>query len=218
MRRYIYPAMVAMVFVLAACAPVGYGQKSPLGGVGYADSKIDDDTYEVKYDGNGITDKDTVWKYWIYRCAELTKSTGHQYFTLVQKSKPVANLQANSFSLAAFSKAGNDRFANAAGDSLHVPDSGVSANGGFIKVKGGGYTTSYIYLPGYTITTWHSKSIIRVFDEEPPEGVYFAINAQLVLDMLGEFTRSGGKKASLGREAILDRAQVRVNLSPLRGT
>ncbi|WP_413197055.1 CC0125/CC1285 family lipoprotein [Pararobbsia alpina] len=50
---------------------------------GYTDHKIDDQTYTVQFSGNGHTSKDKVHKFFMYRCAELTKQAGYQYFTIV---------------------------------------------------------------------------------------------------------------------------------------
>jgi hypothetical protein len=50
---------------------------------GYKDRVIDDQTLHVEFHGNGYTSHDTVHKYFMYRCAELTQQHGFRYFTIV---------------------------------------------------------------------------------------------------------------------------------------
>jgi len=56
----------------------------PLGTTGgYTDRQIDDQTLHVEFRGNGYTSRDTVHKYFMYRCAELTQQHGFRYFMVV---------------------------------------------------------------------------------------------------------------------------------------
>jgi len=74
---------VACFALLAGCA-TSYGPSGATGG--YKETKIDDDTFQVRFDGNGNTPRDKVTNYWIYRCAELTVQNGYQYFTQVSQT------------------------------------------------------------------------------------------------------------------------------------
>jgi len=78
-------AWVASIALLAGCASP-YGPHGATGG--YKDTKIDDSTYLVRFDGNGNTPREKVWNYWIYRCAELTVTNGYQYFAQMATEQP----------------------------------------------------------------------------------------------------------------------------------
>ena len=78
-------AVIACVALLAGCA-TAYGPAGATGG--YKDTKIDDETYQVRFDGNGKTPREMVWNYWIYRCAELTVQNGYQYFAKMTAAPP----------------------------------------------------------------------------------------------------------------------------------
>ena len=88
-------------------------------------------------------------------------------------------------------------------------------DGGFIKT--GAHIVTY-YLPGTSVTTWHSHAIVKMFSDEPPDGIFFAIDAQIVMDMLGNFVESRGQAPSPAKSDILAKSNIRVNFSPLRGT
>ncbi|WP_133646390.1 CC0125/CC1285 family lipoprotein [Paraburkholderia flava] len=75
---HICPLLMALA--LAGCA-TPYQSAGAIGG--YSDRKIDDQTYHVQFWGNGYTTDDKVHKYFMYRCAELTKQAGYKYFTIV---------------------------------------------------------------------------------------------------------------------------------------
>ena len=62
---------VALAVLMTSCA-TPYMPNLLLGG-GYSDHRIDDNHYQVMFDGNGLATSDHVWYFWFYRCAELTK-------------------------------------------------------------------------------------------------------------------------------------------------
>lgn len=77
-------SLVAGFFLvlLAACAvPTPY-QPAVLGGSGYgfADQQIEANRYRVTFAGNYATSRDRVMNALLYRAAELTLTTGHDYF------------------------------------------------------------------------------------------------------------------------------------------
>ena len=93
MRRRI-AANIAAAALLAAVAagctkPTPY---APAGesAYGYTEQKIEDRRYRVTFSGNSVTDRQTVDNYLLYRAAELTLETGHDYFQLVAKETDTA--------------------------------------------------------------------------------------------------------------------------------
>jgi hypothetical protein len=173
------------IAALAGCA-TGYQKRGVTGG--YTDSKIDDTHYIVKFDGNGFADKDRVWHFWIYRCAQLTKEKGYTYFSL----ESVAN------------KLKNTSF-NPDDDQPHLADTVLrgDADGHVIDVHGGG--VSYIYVPGQTITTWHSNALVTMYNSDIPEqrAVY---HAQTIIDALAEYIRTNGKSMPPDQHEIFERS------------
>ena len=76
---------------LAACAasPTPYQVVGPEGG--YDDQQLETNRYRVVFDGNAATPRGTVEDFALYRAAELTLQTGHDYFKVVSKDvEPVA--------------------------------------------------------------------------------------------------------------------------------
>jgi hypothetical protein len=85
--------MLSKARVLAVCAVLGlmgcatgYQPHSFMGG--YSDQKIDDNTVEVSFRGNGYTAPETVHVYLLRRCAEVTKQDRYDYFVLVNNQQP----------------------------------------------------------------------------------------------------------------------------------
>jgi len=53
---------------------------------GYSDNRIDSDTTSVEFRGNGYTSKRKVEMYLLYRCAEVTRDAGYDYFIVLNPS------------------------------------------------------------------------------------------------------------------------------------
>ena len=65
---------------LVGCA-TSYGPMGLAGG--YEDAKVQDDTYNVTFSGNGFTSPVTAKNYLMYRCAEITVQNGYDFFVIV---------------------------------------------------------------------------------------------------------------------------------------
>jgi hypothetical protein len=50
---------------------------------GYRDAKIANDLFQVSFAGNNHTPDDTAYNYCLYRCAEVTKQNGFDYFMII---------------------------------------------------------------------------------------------------------------------------------------
>jgi hypothetical protein len=79
-------SLAAALCLLAACAggPTPYQQARD--GYGYSDQQIEDNRYRVSFAGNSATSRQTVEDYLLYRAAELTVQTGHDYFEVVDRN------------------------------------------------------------------------------------------------------------------------------------
>jgi hypothetical protein len=75
----------AALWLLAACAggPTPYQQAQ--GGFGYSEQQIEENRYRVSFAGNSATSRQTVEDYLMYRAAELTVQTGHDWFEVVDR-------------------------------------------------------------------------------------------------------------------------------------
>lgn len=78
--KYLCVLILALLFF--SCS-TPYQPKGTLGG--YSEEKITSDMYRVEFKGNQHTKPETVQNYLIYRCAELTKEQGYNYFTAVSE-------------------------------------------------------------------------------------------------------------------------------------
>lgn len=78
------PALL-LTLTLAACAasPTPYQLADEDGG--YTDQQLEANRYRVTFEGNPATPRSTVEDYALYRAAELTLQTGHDYFKVVSK-------------------------------------------------------------------------------------------------------------------------------------
>ncbi|MDJ0921986.1 MAG: hypothetical protein QNI84_12735 [Henriciella sp.] len=70
---------------LAACATSTPYQAADGGKRGYTNQQIESDRWRVTFNGNSLTDRETVETYLLYRAAELTDQEGYDYFRVVQR-------------------------------------------------------------------------------------------------------------------------------------
>jgi hypothetical protein len=74
-----------LLLTLAACATASLYR--PLeGGEGYSEQKLEANRFRVSYAGNSSTPRQTVENYLLYRAAEITLSSGHDYFVMANQS------------------------------------------------------------------------------------------------------------------------------------
>jgi len=80
--------LVTSAIVLTACATATPYQPSAKTNMrnGFSELQIENDRVKVTFDGNSMTDRQTVETYLLYRSAELTKSAGYDYFTLTDRA------------------------------------------------------------------------------------------------------------------------------------
>ena len=76
---------LAAASIVAACASATPYQPTPDGGRwGYQESQIENNRYRVSFQGNSLTDRETVETYLLYRAAEITLEYGYDHFIVVK--------------------------------------------------------------------------------------------------------------------------------------
>ncbi|MGJ7524075.1 CC0125/CC1285 family lipoprotein [Variovorax sp. GB1P17] len=178
---------------LVACGTTPYGPRGLTGG--YVETRVADDTYVVAFHGNGKTSGDMVWRYWIYRCAELTRQKGYELFTLAP-DKAATQPTGNGLTLMTLEAA--------QGDPPTPPD--------LLKGGGGssGGSTRSVYIPSYaggggTITSWHASATIKMFRNASEAGATYALRASAVLDILKPYVASQGRSGAPSRQDLIER-------------
>jgi hypothetical protein len=85
MRMRIKLVAIAAVCLVAGCA-TAY-QPDGIGG-GYADRRLSENTAQVSFRGNRLTQPETLHSYLLRRCADVTLQDGYSYFVLVSSEPP----------------------------------------------------------------------------------------------------------------------------------
>jgi hypothetical protein len=80
------PLVVALGLLLAACAAKPTPYQAAQGGFGYSEQQTEENRYRVSFAGNSATSRQTVEDYLLYRAAELTVQTGHDWFQVVDRN------------------------------------------------------------------------------------------------------------------------------------
>lgn len=193
-------AATSLVLLLQACQ-TGYQAQGPTGG--YTEQRIADDTYYVTFAGNGKTPKEVVERYFIYRCAELTREKGYKYFVVLRTNRT------GSLEMPRIGEAIGESPWRSAG-----LDAGAPA-GGLQQVKGGG-GGGYYYVPGgtYYITTWTGRATIRMLNESNLQARVIGYVADDVMKQVGPYIKDRTNLVDMPGPAIIDPVLGAVPLKP----
>ena len=147
-------ATLVCVFAISCSTPY---QPDGLSG-GYADNRIDSNTTSVEFRGNGYTSQRQVEMYLLYRCAEVTRDAGYEYFIALNpstESKRPFSTPARISSVPSFS-----------GDLA-----GTRAS----------------YFPDQTIkfTSYGATTLIKMGRGQKPKENFAAFNAREVIEYMG---------------------------------
>ena len=163
--RLVVAGMLALS--LAACAADPTPYQPAANGYGYTQQQIESNRYRITFAGNGSTPLDTVRNYMLYRAAEVTLESGHDYFVVVDQ---------NTESTTTYRGTGSSPFGFG---------TGFRGGGGF----GVGVSTFSAY-PDDSYTSWAD---IIVGDGAKPAGDLNAYDARDVLARLDpSITRAPG--------------------------
>jgi hypothetical protein len=170
-RIFLTLAMLSVSFFLSGCVgPTPYQVRQFNGG--YQERSVAEDRWYVEFYGNGRTSRETVFAYWIYRCAEVTLQKGYDYFVIVARTpqaSPAADIEIHY----------------SAGDADDAASSAIRAKG---TGGGGSRAPTYSSVPGGTITTWSARGVIQVF-KGAPDPDERAFMAKELTDKLGPVVR-----------------------------
>jgi hypothetical protein len=168
-------AAACLSVLLTACV-TAYQPNGATGG--YTDRRIDDETYYVKFQGNGNTSRELVQRYFLFRCAELTEQSGFKYFVILP---PSASLGSEPHYDDSVHMASIDR------NMLHKTHAAPI----FIYTGGGGGATH-----------WRYEGTIRMFnDGATMHARIIGWDAQELLDALGAYVHSSGKVPAVAPSA-----------------
>jgi hypothetical protein len=77
-------AGAGVLLLLGGCAvPPPYQPAN--GDFGYTTQQIEDNRFRIAFAGNSVTPRDAVQNYLLYRAAEVTLETGHDWFRLIDQ-------------------------------------------------------------------------------------------------------------------------------------
>ncbi len=83
MRRVLYAAAALVVLILLASCATTY---QPLGATGgYEDYQTSGDQYYVYFDGNAYTSRETVYRFFLTRAAEIALNNHYRYFYILNE-------------------------------------------------------------------------------------------------------------------------------------
>lgn len=88
MKKYFFIVFIFFCSCATQYKPVGFKG-------GYSDLKIDSDTYEVEFLGNGYTSQSLIERYFLFRCSEIAIENGKKYFVFYDKN--VGSVKTNTF-------------------------------------------------------------------------------------------------------------------------
>ena len=153
-------AAVCIALALSACA-TPYGKYGLLGG--FADARIDDNTFSISVDTNGFTSQQTTSMHALYRAAELTVENGFDFFV-------IASGENNSTSMAMAMPGGS------------TSNTTINAYGSTASAR-----TSTTYAPTTVVpmTFPNSTLVIKSFKGVKPDEVPNAYDARTVMKYLG---------------------------------
>ena len=87
------PLIVSLSLLLAACAGKPTPYQAAQGGFGYSEQQTEENRYRVSFAGNSASSRQTVEDYLLYRAAELTVQTGHDWFQVFDRNTVQENWQ-----------------------------------------------------------------------------------------------------------------------------
>jgi hypothetical protein len=85
-RAFAGVAGLLALLALAGCAASPTPYQPAANGYGFSQQQIEGNRYRVTFAGNGDTSLDTVRNYMLYRAAEVTVESGHDYFVVVDQN------------------------------------------------------------------------------------------------------------------------------------
>jgi hypothetical protein len=168
--------------VLLGCA-TAYGPHGLTGG--YKERQLAENEYIVSFFGNGNTPGQSVWNYWIYRCAELTLDNGYEYFELLPSDEHALLDSPEGENLAVFTMLAGDN-----------------------KMSDGKARVHPVYYYTTTVTTYSSKGIVKMYKSPVPKDTGLLLDAGVIKRFLSPYVNSNGQDSPPERKDLFVRAAV----------
>ncbi len=190
-----------MLAMLAGCA-TGYGPQGYTGG--YTDQRIEDDIYRIKFAGNGLTSKEMVRQYWLYRCAELTRQKGYTHFLLLKAGEAVPDPVPQTSSAPGASPGYQNTSAGEGDDPLSrlTPAATRSA-------------PIYITVPGAPVVRYSYEGTVKMVNNLAAYPGRSLLKADVILKMIGPYIQTAGKTRGPSEQELLKAAVVIVPGTPV---
>ncbi len=77
--------LAAVAGLLTACATATPYQPAVSDRYGFEEQRIENNRVRITFRGNTLTDRETVETYLLYRAAEVTIQSGHDYFIVADR-------------------------------------------------------------------------------------------------------------------------------------
>ncbi len=86
-RKALFAALAGATILTACAGPTPYRPAVGNGynRTGFSDQQIEADRFRVSFSGNSYTSRETVERYLLFRAAELTLQSGHDYFIMADR-------------------------------------------------------------------------------------------------------------------------------------
>jgi hypothetical protein len=149
--------LLALLLVLAGCAADPTPYQPATNGYGFSQQQIENNRYRVTFAGNSATSLDTVRSYMLYRAAEITVESGHDYFVVADQ---------NAQSTTTYRGTGSTPFGFGTG------------------FDSGGFGVGFSSFSAYPIDSYTAWADIVVGDGPKPAGDLNAYDARDVLSQL----------------------------------
>ncbi len=151
-------------------------------------------------------------RYFIYRCAELTKQKGFKYFAVLRTGPPPAPPPAVIPAPAPPPAQAPGQSGMGSGFRQAAFESGGRDSGGFLQVRGGGGGGGgrgggyYVYGGGgsYYITSYIGRATIRMFNDDTLPGTIVGYPADEVMQKVGPFIKDSLALVEIPRPSLID--------------
>jgi hypothetical protein len=160
-----------LLFVVSACGPTKYLRANNEASLGYFEMPIDSATYMVSFHGNGATPVTMTERYSLYRCAELTREQGYDYFS-IGESKSSANTISSSMQNSSTSITPTTTLGMTSSPSILPPPAGSIGTGFGGTTTATATTTTTVETSSMssnqTSTEFTAVRTIRMYHGQPP--------------------------------------------------
>ncbi|MCG8360615.1 MAG: hypothetical protein MI920_34050 [Kiloniellales bacterium] len=157
---------VGLALLLAACAtPTPYQAASGESAYGFREERLDPQTWRLHFSGNSVTEREQVEDYLLYRAAELADKEGARGFVVLDRN--------------------TERQTHYIG--IYQPSFGHFSTHGYFRSS----HYHFLHRPGFGATTlrpidrYTAHATVRLFDEQPPEGLGVPYDANEVISTIG---------------------------------